>query len=299
MTLKNTSNISDDNVQNLLQKFYSSYSIETTPGLDKKIDSYKSILPKYATVMIASPNNTNFEEIIRTAKRLRNEGMQPVPHIVARSIPSLAHLEKLLEELHSEVEIDHILVIAGDVATPVGPFQNSMDLLESAVFEKHGINKIGVSGHPEGSPYVSDKVLFDAIHWKNEFAAQFNGEVYICTQFAFEAAPIISWEQKIREQGNRLPIKVGIPGIATFKTLMQFAVASGIGQSIHFLAQQAQHIKQMLAHHTPQMLINDLVFYCIQDSSNLIESIHFFPFGGIEKTSDWINRQLNFNTLKK
>jgi len=110
---------------NLFCKFLSKFSIETTPHLDKKIESYGAILPKSTTVMIASLQGVNFNETIRTAKRLRQEGMEPVPHIVARSVPSFSCLEFWLDELHSEAGVDHILVIAGDIPSPVGPYHGT------------------------------------------------------------------------------------------------------------------------------------------------------------------------------
>ena len=282
-----------DNAKRLLHKLYSEYSIETTPRLDKKIDSYQAILPKNTSVMIASPNATTFNQIIRSAKRLRNEGMEPVPHIIARRIPDLALLKTLLDQLQTEAEVDHILVIAGDIPSPVGPYHSSMELLNTGVFEKRGIKKIGVSGHPEGSPHVSDKELLNAILWKNEYASQSGNEVYLCTQLVFEALPVISWEQKIRNEGNQLPVKVGVPGIATLQTLLHQATTIGIGQSVRYLTRQAPYLKKLMTHTTPQQLIKDVAIHCAQDSSTLIEGIHFFPFGGMEKTSHWVTTQLS------
>lgn len=293
MNTHNTLESISKDAKQVLNKFYSQFSIETTPNLDKKIDSYKALLPKSTAVTIAAPSKTDRNEIIRTARRLRQEEMEPVPHIVARSIPDIAYLESLMDELQDQAEVDHVLVIAGDIPSPAGPFHSSMDVLESDVFEKRGIKIIGVSGHPEGTPYVDDKELSNAIRWKNEYASRVTSDVYICTQFSFEAAPVISWEEKIRDEGNQLSIKVGVPGIATLQTLMRQAIASGIGQSINFLTHQVPHLKDIMSFSTPQHLILDLATHCAQDSSCLIKGIHFFPFGGLEKTSKWISTQLD------
>lgn len=288
---KNDTAISNE-ARHLLRKLYSGYSIETTPRWDKKISSYDAILPKSTTVMIASLYRDDFKEVIRTAKRLRQDGMEPVPHIVARSIPSVSRLENWLDELQSEADVDHILVIAGDIPSPVGPYHSSMDILDLGVLEKRGIKKIGVSGHPEGISNVSNRELLNAICWKNEYASRTGIYVYICTQFVFEASPIISWEQKIRKAGIQLPIKVGAPGIATPQTLMRHAVAAGIGQSVRFLMKQAPHINEILTFSTPEQLLRNLANHYAQESSSLIEGIHFYPFGGVEKTSRWVASQL-------
>jgi methylenetetrahydrofolate reductase (NADPH) len=242
--------------------------------------------------MIASPNATNFSEIIRTAKRLRHEGMEPVPHIVARSIPNLQSLESFLDQLQLEADVNHVLLIAGDLPSPVGPFSSSMDILDVGIFEKKNIKKIGVSGHPEGSPTINENELWEAIRFKNKYALDTESEVYICTQFVFESAPVIAWEQKYQERGYKLPIKVGIPGIASAKILLRMAAESGIGKSMRFLTHQAPHIEQLLTHHTPDKLVKDLAIHCAQHSSSMIESIHFYPFGGMLKTSEWAAMQL-------
>ncbi len=292
MNIAKTDDAISNEARHLLRKLYSGYSIETTPRWDEKIDSYKAILPKSTTVMIASLHGGNFKEIIRTAKRLRQEGMEPVPHIAARSIPNLACLETRLDELQSEADVNHMLVLGGDIPSPVGPYHSSMDILNLGVFEKRGINKIGVSGHPEGSSHISDSELSNAIRWKNEYASRTGCDVYICTQFVFEALPVISWERKIRNEGNQLPIKLGVPGIASLRTLIRHAAAAGIGQSVRFLTQQAPHIKNIMTFNTPEKLLKDLANHYTQESSSLIEGIHFFPFGGVEKTSRWVAAQL-------
>jgi len=76
------------------------------------------------------------------------------------------------------------------------------------------------------------------------------------------------------------------------QTLKRQAIASGIGQSINFLTRQAPNLKDIMSFSTPQQLIMDLATHCAQDSSCLIKGIHFFPFGGLEKTSKWVSTQL-------
>ena len=131
--------------------------------------------------------------------------------------------------------VEDVVALGGAVNRPVGEYESSMQLLETGLFDKHGIKRIGVAGHPEGSPDISDKGLAEALTWKNAFAERSDAYVYLATQFCFEAAPIIAWDQAIREAGNRLPIHIGIPGLATLKTLINHAKACGIGPSMRVL----------------------------------------------------------------
>src|SRR3546814_17874130 len=94
------------------------------------------------------------------------------------------------------------------------------------------ISRIGFAGHPEGSPDIAPADLATALLWKNRFAAEHGIDMYIETQFCFDAAAIVAWDRNIRALGNRLPIHLGVPGLATLKTLLKFAQASGVGPSI-------------------------------------------------------------------
>ena len=271
--------------------FYSGYSIETTARLDKKSDSYRQLLPGSTDVMIAAPNGASHDLTIQTAIRLRKDGMNPVPHIVARNIPSLDYIETFLDKLQHAAGVDHVLLIAGDIPNPIGPYQSSMDILKLGILEARNIKKIGVSGFPEGNPNVNDNKLLDAILWKNEYAARTSSKLYICTQFVFDASPVISWEQNIRNSGNKLPIRVGVPGIASLQTLLRLANSSGVGPSVRFIKQNSSNLKSLISLATPEKLIRDIMNHCSSNQSCLIEGIHFFPFGGIEKTSRWIKKQ--------
>src|SRR5947207_890592 len=110
-----------------------------------------------------------------------------------------------------------------------------MQVLATGLLDRYGIRKIGVAGHPEGSPDITDEAIAQALRWKNDFAERTDADIYLVTQFCFEADPIIRWDKRIRAEGNRLPIHVGIPGLATLKTLMAHAKACGIGPSMRFI----------------------------------------------------------------
>ena len=103
------------------------------------------------------------------------------------------------------------------------------------MIQKHGIRSIGVAGHPEGSPDISDHEIAEALAAKNALATREGLDLYIETQFCFEADIVLDWERAVRAAGNKLPIRIGIPGPATIKTLFRFAQISGIGPSMRFI----------------------------------------------------------------
>lgn len=264
------------------------YSVETTPGTAAKIPDYRAYLAPGTTVSVTFLAGSDFGDTIATAKRLTAEGFRPAPHFAARSFPDLATFAEGLSRMEGEAGVDTAVALAGGLSHPVGALDNSMQLLESGLFEKHGIKRIGIAGHPEGSPDIEDGELARALAWKNAYAAQSSARLYIATQFCFEAEPVITWDKAIARAGNKLPIRVGIPGLATLKTLINHARICGIGPSIRVLTRQARNITRLMTLQTPDRLLLDLARYKASDPDCGIEGLHVYPLGGLRKTAAWL-----------
>ncbi|MEO1161500.1 MAG: methylenetetrahydrofolate reductase, partial [Pseudomonadota bacterium] len=192
----------------------SGFTVETTPASAAKVADFRTMLRPGTTVYITFLPGSDYNDTVATAKRLRDEGFEPAPHFSARSIESAAMFEDYLARVAGEAGVDHVLAIAGALDKPLGPYSDSTQLLETGLFDKHGIRQIGVAGHPEGSPDMSDQAIADALAWKNAYAGKTDAAMHIVTQFAFEAAPVIAWDKALRAAGNNLPIRIGIPGLA-------------------------------------------------------------------------------------
>ena len=173
---------------------------------------------------------------------------------------------------------------------PAGPFAETMDVLRSGRLEAAGIRKVGVAGHPEGSPDISVDGLAIALKAKNDWAAKTGIETYIETQFCFDAGAILKWEKSIRDAGNTLPIHIGVPGLASLKTLLKFAQVSGIGPSMRVLTRQTRNIARLLTVQAPDKLLVGLADGIQADPECLIRHLHFYPFGGLAKTVSWVDR---------
>ena len=228
-----------------------------------------------------------FNDTIAVAKRLKNEGFIPVPHFAARSIPNQAFFEENLKRVVGEAGIDRVLTIAGAVKDPLGDFSDSTQLLDTGLFDKYGIKTIGLAAHPEGSPDMSDEAIADALKWKNQFAERTDADLHLVTQFCFEAAPIIEWDKRLNQEGNRLPIDIGIPGVASLKSLLGHAKACGVGASMQVLTKQAKNLHKLLFVQTPDKLVRDLAEYKANDPDCGIRGLHMYPLGGLKRSALW------------
>ena len=261
------------------------WSIEVTPTGAAKIESFRVCLAPGTTVNVTFLPGTDPSDTIAVAERLHNDGMRPVPHLAARSLRNADQLDELLTAFTTRCGVEEVLCIGGGVDNPVGDFSATIEVLESGLIQKHGIRHIGVAGHPEGSPDISDDEVATALSAKNDLAARDGLELYIETQFCFEADIVLDWERRVREAGNRLPIRIGIPGPATIKTLFRFAQISGIGPSMRFVAKQAKNVAKLMTVQSPHLLIAGLAEGMAADGDCLIRHFHYYPFGGFARTA--------------
>ncbi len=274
-------------VRQEIRQFMDGFTLETTPGAAAKIEKFTDYVRTGTPVYITFLPGSDFEDTIKVAKRLRQEGLEPIPHFAARSIPSRKFLADGLDRLCGEANVSRVLLIGGAVPTPVGEFSDSMQLLATGLFDEHGIRTIGLAGHPEGSPDITDEGIRAALKWKNDFAQRTNAHLYLVTQFCFEAAPIIQWDQKLQAEGNRLPIHIGVPGLATIKTLLAHSKACGIGPSMTFLTKQAMNVAKLLTVSAPDRLVTELAAYKARNPKCGIQGVHMYPLGGLKKTAEW------------
>ena len=282
------------NIKNILQD----YSIETTPNVYDKYGDFSQLLPYGSSVYVTYLPDEESIRVINTSKKLTNEGFKVIPHLPARTIESVSALEKYIGALSEEAGCNKILVIGGG-GNQKGDISSSIDVLKTDLLSKYNFKEVGFAGHPEGNPDISQEAADKAIVEKNAFAKNADFKAYLATQFFFEANSLINWEKKLNLLNNKLEIHAGIPGPATLKTLISYASSCGIGNSIRFLSKQAMNITKLATTKAPDKLIADLSDYKEKNPSTRLAKLHFYAFGGIKKTSEWLqsinNSKLDIN----
>jgi methylenetetrahydrofolate reductase (NADPH) len=268
------------------------YSIEVNPNEPKVVDAALARLDPGTEVFLTWIPGANPMDLIGPAARLRRASLIPVPHIGARHIKSAAQLEQLAARLVGDSGVDRILVIGGDRAAPAGPYDCSLAVMQAEIFQKSGIVRMAVAGFPEGNPNISEIALEEALNSKVMFARSAGLELSLVTQFCFEAEPIVEWLLRIRARGIDLPIRVGLAGPAGLITLVRYAVRCGIGNSLRVLTENPSFAK-LLVEKGPEPIIRGVTSAAeVGDATSLpcdIAGLHFFVFGGFNKTVEWIN----------
>jgi methylenetetrahydrofolate reductase (NADPH) len=273
----------------VVEAFLQDFSIEVMPRTAEKIDDFRTLLPAKTRVYVAHIEGTPIDDMVATARRLTEQGYTPMPHFPARIIKDRAMLADWVARYQGDAGVTQALMLAGGVSQPVGDFHSSMQLLETGLFD--GFTRLHVAGHPEGNRDIDitggDKSVMEALHWKQAFNERSDAEMAIATQFAFEAAPVIAWADRLAAEGIKLPIHIGIAGPAKLQTLIKFAIACGVGASLKVLQKRAKDVTKLLLPFEPTELVTQLAMHKAANPNFGIEAVHFFPLGGIKTNAGW------------
>ncbi|MEO6298972.1 MAG: methylenetetrahydrofolate reductase [Paracoccaceae bacterium] len=272
------------------EAFLQGYSIEVMPRTAEKVEDFRALLPRGTRVYIAHIEGTPIDDMVATAKRIAREGFDVMPHFPARIIHDKATLSNWIERYKGEAGVKQALLLGGGVSTPAGDFDSSMQLIETGLFD--GFERLHVAGHPEGNKDIDrdggDRVILQALKWKQAFADRSDAKMAIATQFCFEAGPVIAWADRLAAEGIHLPIHIGVAGPAKLQTLIKFAVSCGVGASLRVLQKRAMDVTKLLLPYEPTEFVSDLAAHKAKRPNFGIEQVHFFPLGGIKTNAAWV-----------
>ncbi len=272
-----------------VEAFLKGYSIEVMPRTAEKVEDFRDLLPGATRVYVAHIDGTPIDDMVATAKRLNAEGYTVMPHIPARIIKDKATLGEWIARYKGEADVKQALLLGGGVSTPAGEFDNSMQLIETGLFD--GFERLHVAGHPEGNkdidPDGSDRNVMDALRWKQAFSERSDARMALATQFCFEAKPVIAWVDRLKAEGIDLPVHIGVAGPAKLQTLIKFAIACGVGPSLRVLQKRAMDVTKLLLPYEPTEFVTELAAHKAANPDFGIEAVHFFPLGGIKTNATW------------
>ena len=234
------------------------FSLEIGPKTD--LDTLPALKDVYITMLPGGNYNDTAEQAIKLVKK----GFNPIPHFPARSIENDAQLKDFVNRCKNE-GVKQALVIGGS-REPIGKFDCSIQLLETGYFEKM---KIGIAGHPEGSPDISDSKLEEAMKDKKPYAD------YIVTQWLLDPQLIVDFISK-----QTVPVHVGITGPLKITSLIKFANIVGAKNSINFLKSNFSKALDLLKPKDPNDLIGKVKSHT--------DFFHIYTFGGLKETNKWL-----------
>lgn len=271
----------------------SNYSLEMTgkdvPGLIEAKDS----IPAGTKINVTFLGNEDLDMRVTASKAVRDMGFIPVPHISARRLSSQDQLEEFLGRLQEVGATDSVFAVGGDPAEPEGPYPDSLSVIQTGLLQKYGVKEVSIAGYPEGHPDIPKDVLWRHLEDKSAALKEQGLDATILTQFAFDTDPVIEWVQGVRSRGIESTIRIGTPGPAGIKRLINFARRFGVGANAMIVKKYGFSLTNLMGTAGPDKFVTDLSGLLAADPASGEVKLHFYTFGGLKATADWAHQYVD------
>jgi len=264
-------------------------SIELIETSTAVIHPGQELLPYAMSVFVPDMAKRELMTNLERMQSLSQEGFNPVPHIAARRLRSETQLREFLSRAVGECQVRRVLLIAGDAPEPAGPFEDTLDGLDSGIVESCGVKEISFAGYPEGHSLISQPALQQALARKLAWANEVGINASVMTQFSFAPVRIIQFCATLAQEAPGVPVYVGMAGPTNIASLMRFARLCGVSSSLRALQDQGLKVAKLAMHTDPMEQLHLLAHHCATDAASNIIGIHLYSFGGFPGSAQWMH----------
>ena len=266
------------------------FSLEMTGKDISALRAAAPMLPPATPVNVTFLGNEDLNMRVAAAKAVKDAGLHPVPHVSARRLTSEQEFDDFLASLQAKSLSSHIFAVGGDPEKPMGPYSDSLSLITSGRMGAHDVSKVSIAGYPDGHSAIDDATLWSALEAKAEALKDQNLEGEIITQFGFDTSPVLEWLSELRRRNIDLPVRIGVPGPAGIKRLLDYARRFGVSASAGIAKRYGFSLGNLLGTAGPERFIQNLAREYDSSMHGQI-SLHFYTFGGLESTASWISER--------
>ncbi|MFI6468510.1 methylenetetrahydrofolate reductase [Streptomyces sp. NPDC050528] len=263
------------------------FSLEMTGKDVPKLEEARDSIPQGTRINVTFLGNENLAMRLEASRAVKRLGFVPVPHISARRLGSQGEFEEFLAALRADGTAANVFTVGGDPTHPEGPYEDSLALIETGLLREYGVRHVSISGYPEGHPDIAGDVLWSALREKSASIAGQELDGSVITQFGFDVDPVLAWLEKVRAEGITLPVRIGVPGPAGVRRLMSYATRFGVGTSASIAKKYGLSITNLMGTAGPDKFLRALADGYDPARHGDIK-IHFYTFGGLRATSEWI-----------
>lgn len=261
-------------------------SLEMTGKDVEKLDEARSALPASTRINVTYLANEDLPMRVAASRAVKEWGFVPVPHVSARRLASQAQLEEFLSALQGVGATEELFVVGGDPATPEGPYEDSLAVICSGLLQRYGVQRVSVSGYPEGHPDIGDPVLWQALEGKHAALREQQLPGTVITQFGFDADAVLTYLAAVRARGVDLPVRVGVPGPAGIKRLLGYAKRFGVGTSAGIAKKYGLSLTNLLGTAGPDRFLEAMAAQ-LDPAVHGEVKLHLYTFGGLKATAEW------------
>lgn len=262
------------------------FSLEMTAKDEASLRDAAPLIPAETPIAVTYLPGEEVDARVAATVAVRELGFEPMPHFSARRITSQDDFEAYLKAVVEKAGVRRCFIVAGDPPEPQGPYFDTMALIATGAFERAGIQAIGIGGHPEGHPNMSEAECWAVLEAKVREIESRGMAPLVVTQFGFDPDAFLVWLKELRARGIMCPVRIGIPGPAGIKRLLAFAARCGVGASASVMKKYGVSITNLLGTAGPDKLVDAFAKGLGEEHGRV--RLHFYPFGGLKKTVEWI-----------
>ncbi len=263
------------------------FSLEMTAKDEASLRDAAPLIPAETPIAVTYLPGEEVDARVAATIAVRELGFEPMPHFSARRITSEDDFEAYLKAVVEKAGVRRCFIVAGDPPEAQGPYSDTMSLIATGAFERSGIQAIGIGGHPEGHPNMSEAECWAVLEAKVHEIERRGMAPLVVTQFGFDPDAFLGWLKELRARGITCPVRIGIPGPAGIKRLLAFAARCGVGASASVMKKYGVSITNLLGTAGPDKLVDAFAKGLGEEHGRV--RLHFYPFGGLTKTLEWIN----------
>jgi methylenetetrahydrofolate reductase (NADH) len=265
------------------------FSLEVAGKDIDGLEHARAVLPPGTRLHMAFVDSEDLAIRMRTTRAIMQSGFVPVPVISTRRLESEGMLWQYLAELQAAGASERVVVVGGDPPQPRGPYPDAASVIASGALEQHGVGEVSVAGHPGGHPAVSDAVLWQAIAAKTAALERRGLRAGVITQFGFDAAQVLAWLADLRARSLTVPVRVGVPGPATVRTLLAGASKCDVSVSAPVAREYGFSLDDRTGTAAPDRFIRALAAGYDGRLHGEVK-LHFTTFRGVAATAEWISQ---------
>jgi len=249
----------------------------------KNVRDQAAALPLGSTVTVTASPSHGIEATLMLAEWLVSRGHTVIPHLSAHMIRDRAHLADLLARARA-AGLREAFVVGGDGKQHT-EFQDGLGLLQAMQEMGHPFDRIGVPAYPEGHADIPNDKLLRALTTKQQYAHS------MTTQMSFNPGAVSAWIGRMRTEGVRLTLHLGVPGVTELSKLMTIAARIGVADSARYLKKNRQMVGHLMnpGSFGPDAFLEALAG-TITDQAAHVGGLHLFTFNHVEETAAWQQR---------